>query len=187
MSLYEHGAASVPTIGQHGVVTGPSPDGPVEHTTPVLVFDEDGGLRTMRRCAPDGAMTVFVHAIPGAAVFTLPPGDDRPLDAADLNLAAPFLRRYATRGGDFIEPILAFDGYPLSLGEPVDMGTSDPMVGHRFLWGNRSCALLLTKSVDSMLSVTTGQVYTYDAEWANAPSTVRDRIARWFLPRRTQH
>ncbi len=154
-----------------------------EHTTPVLVFTGDDGERTLTRSGPAGEFGVFVHCIPGAAVFSLPPGVDRPLQSDDLNLALRQLRMYAKHRGDFVTPILSFDGQPLTLGPLVDMNMPDPIAGYRFSWGNRSCALLVTKSVDPVLEVTTGQIYTYDSEWTDPKQrgSIMDRLFGRFF------
>ena len=148
----------------------------------MLVFDEDGGERSVTRSGPAGEFGVFMHCIPGAAVFTLPTGVDRPLESTDLNLAARHLRLYARRKGEFITPMLAFDGYPLDLGPQIEMNTSDPIAGHRFAWGNYACALLITKTVDPLLNVTTGQVYTYDHTWVDPKPGVLDQLLGRFFP-----
>ena len=147
-----------------------------QHTTPVLVFDTDDGERMVTRGNPNGQLGVFVHCIPGAAVYSLPPGTDRQLVADELNLVVRQLRMYAKHRGDFTTPILSFDGTPLDLGPRIDLNMPDPMAGHRFSWGNRSCALVVTKSVDPLLEVTTGQVYTYDAEWKPTRRPFLDRF-----------
>lgn len=152
---------------------------PIPHTTPVLVFDTDDGEKSMTRTGNNGQMSVFMHCMQGAAIFTLAPGDDRPLESDELNLAWPLLRRFATPVGEFTTPILGFDGYPLDLGEQRELNSVDPIAGYRFSWGNRSCALLVTKAVDPVLAVTTGQVYTFDDEWAKE-QTPRKGLRNWF-------
>ncbi len=147
-----------------------------EHTTPVLVFDTQDGERLATRGGRNGELGVFVHCIPGAAVYSLPPGVDRQLVSDELNLVVRQLRMYAKHRGEFTTPILSFDGLPLELGPRVDLNMPDPMAGHRFTWGNRSCALVVTKSVDPLLAVTTGQVYTYDDEWKPPRTSWLDRI-----------
>ena len=55
------------------------------------------------------------------------------------------------------------------------------MAGHRFDWGGRSCALVVTKTVDPLLEVTTGQVYTYDHDWVDPKPGVMDRLFGRFF------
>ena len=148
---------------------------PGEHTTPVLVFTGDDGDRMVTR-DNGGEFVVFVHVIAGAALYSLPPGDDRKLTGNELSLATRQLRMYAKHRGDFITPIVSFDGMPIELGPRVDLNMPDPMVGHRFLWGNRSGALVVTKSVDPMLEVTIGQVYTFDNDWQPPRKSWLDRF-----------
>ena len=79
---------------------------PIPHTTPVLIFDSDDGMKSMTRTGDNGQMAVFMHCIPGAAVFTLAPGQDRPLESNELNLAWPMLSRYATPKGEYLTCLL---------------------------------------------------------------------------------
>ena len=154
---------------------------PGEHTTPVLVFDMDEGERVVTRSGSVGELGVFVHSIPGAAIFTLPPGIDRPLESEDLNLAAGHLRQYANRSGALLTPIVACDGQPLELGPKVEMTMPEPIAGHYFEWGNQSCALLVTAMVDPLLNVTSGQVYTYDHTWVDPkPGPLTRMFGRFF-------
>lgn len=154
---------------------------PGEHTTPVLVFDLEGGERIVTRSGRVGEFGVFVHSIPGAAVFTLPPGIDRPLESEDLNLAARHLRQYAKYSGELETPILACDGQPVDLGPQVEMTMPEPVAGYRFEWGDQSCALLVTTTSDLVLNVTAGQVYTYDHSWVDPePTTVSRLFGRFF-------
>ena len=144
------------------------------------MFTIDDGMKSMTRTGPNGQMSVFVHCIPGAAVFTLAPGVERSLQSDELNLAWPYLRRFAPQRGEMITPLLSFDGHPLDLGEQREMDGVEPVGRHRFSWGNRSCALLVTKSVDPLLEVTTGQAYTFDQEWADEQAAPKRGIRRWF-------
>lgn len=152
-----------------------------EHTTPVLVFDLEGGERLVTRAGRVGELGLFMHSIPGAAVFTLPPGIDRPLDSDDLSLAAKHLRQYANNRGELATPILACDGQPLDLGPQVEMTMPEPVAGYRFEWGDQSCALLVTTMADPVMNVTAGRVYTYDHSWVDPePTTVSRLLGRFF-------
>ena len=154
---------------------------PGKHTTPVLVFTDDGGERLVTRKGSDGEFGVFVHCIPGAAVFSLPPGVDRQLRSEELSLATKHLRMFAKSRGDWVTPIVSFDGTPLALGPLVDLNMPDPMAGHRFDWGGRACALVVTKAVEPLLEVTTGQVYTYDSNWVDPKPGIMDRLFGRFF------
>lgn len=154
---------------------------PGEHTTPVLVFDEDGGERFVTRKGDAGEFGVFVHCIPGAAIYSLPPGVDRQLTRDELSLATKHLRMFAPSRGDWVTPIMSFDGAPLELGPIVELHAPEPLAGHRFDWGGRSCALVVTKSVEPILEVTTGQVYTYDHDWVDPKPGLMDRLFGRFF------
>ncbi len=154
---------------------------PGTHTTPVLVFDTDDGIRCVRRREPDGELSVFVHAIPGAAIFTLPPGDDRQLLADDLMLVTGYLRRFSSPKSELPTPIVTYDGLPMEIGEQREITTPDPMGGYRFRWGHRSCALLTTQKVDPMLNCIVGQVITFDPEWTPPKKGIMDRLLGRFF------
>lgn len=169
------------TLVRHDQVMQDSGARPGEHTTPVLVFTDDGGERMVTRKGDAGEFGVFVHCVPGAAIFSLPPGIDRQLTGEELSLATKHLRMFARSRGDWVTPIVSFDGLPLELGPIVELNSVEPMAGHRFDWGGRSCALVVTKTVDPLLEVTTGQVYTYDHDWVDPKPGVMDRLFGRFF------